>query len=67
MWDMLDFPDKVESDAVPYTPRRTGTVAKLQLNPTTVLYYNKVACGSYFCVVIITGILFFVLGPFRQS
>ena len=37
MRDMLDFPEKVESDAVPYTPRRTGTVAKLQLNPTTVI------------------------------
>ena len=44
MWDMyiyLDFPDKVElasrASESPYTPRRFG-VAKLQLNPTTVLY-----------------------------
>ena len=43
----LDFPDKVELEsstnesAVPSTPRRAGEVAKLQLNPTTVLYIYK--------------------------
>ena len=48
----LDFPDKVELEsstnesAVPSTPRRAGEVAKLQLNPTTVLYIyiNILSC-----------------------